>query len=380
MARPRKPARLWFDKKDDVWCILDGGHKQRTGCSYEDSEGAEDALTEYLASKFVPRKRECNITEIPVAEALASYGAAKADEIESEAGRETLGVCIQHLIGFWGDKMLDKVNGENCKAYTATSGHAASTVRRRLGVLQSAINHWHKEHGPLEAVPEVTLPPAPPTKDRWLTRSEAARLLAGSLGWYSDGSYTDVATRQTKWIWKRDHRNINRHLARFIILSLRTGSRKTALLKLRWMASTEGGWIDLDRSVIHRAAEAEIETKKKKPPARLGSKIMCHVRIWRRQTNNPADFVIQWRKERVSSIKKAWATARDFAMLDGTTQGARRRKEVTPHTLRHTRATWMVQQKISYHEAGGHIGMSPRTLESRYGHHHPDWQKDAAEI
>jgi integrase len=53
---------------------------------------------------------------------------------------------------------------------------------------------------------------------------------------------------------------------------------------------------------------------------------------------------------------------------------------VTPHVLRHTRATWLAHSRVDRWEAAGHIGASPATLEAVYQHHHPDWQKNAAEV
>jgi integrase len=66
----------------------------------------------------------------------------------------------------------------------------------------------------------------------------------------------------------------------------------------------------------------------------------------------------------------SWRAARDAAGLD---------RSVTPHTLRHTRATVLMQKGIDVWQASGHLGMSVATLQSTYGHHHPDWQGDAAE-
>jgi hypothetical protein len=54
--------------------------------------------------------------------------------------------------------------------------------------------------------------------------------------------------------------------------------------------------------------------------------------------------------------------------------------KVTPHTLRHTRATWLMQAGVNIWEAGGSLGMSVRVLEANYAHHHPDWQRRAADI
>ena len=53
-------------------------------------------------------------------------------------------------------------------------------------------------------------------------------------------------------------------------------------------------------------------------------------------------------------------------------------KHVTPHTLRHTAATWMMQNGADLWQAAGFLGMTVEMLEQRYGHHHPDFQRDAA--
>jgi integrase len=44
---------------------------------------------------------------------------------------------------------------------------------------------------------------------------------------------------------------------------------------------------------------------------------------------------------------------------------------VTPHTLRHTAATWLMQAGVDMWTAAGYLGMTVKTLERVYGHHHP---------
>jgi integrase len=51
----------------------------------------------------------------------------------------------------------------------------------------------------------------------------------------------------------------------------------------------------------------------------------------------------------------------------------------TPHTLRHTAATWLMQSGISVWEAAGFLGMSPAMVEQIYGHHHPAYMRGATE-
>jgi integrase len=50
----------------------------------------------------------------------------------------------------------------------------------------------------------------------------------------------------------------------------------------------------------------------------------------------------------------------------------------TPHTLRHTAATWLMQRGVPIWEAAGFLGMSPEVLQQTYGHHHPDYLHGAA--
>jgi hypothetical protein len=119
-----------------------------------------------------------------------------------------------------------------------------ATIRRELITLTAAIGHWHKEHGPLSSIPAVTMPDKPAAKSDWLDRRDTARLLAGALGYYRC-EWSDVASRKVRWAWRRDREAMSRHAARFIFIGLYTGTRHAAVLGVRWMPSTDGGWIDL---------------------------------------------------------------------------------------------------------------------------------------
>ena len=52
--------------------------------------------------------------------------------------------------------------------------------------------------------------------------------------------------------------------------------------------------------------------------------------------------------------------------------------KITPHVLRHTAATWAIQQGADLWQAAGFLGMTVEMLQERYGHHHPDFQRDVA--
>jgi integrase len=65
----------------------------------------------------------------------------------------------------------------------------------------------------------------------------------------------------------------------------------------------------------------------------------------------------------VSSIKKAFRAVAKAAGLG---------PDVTPHILRHTSTTWLMQNGTDLCEAAGFLGMTVEVLQERYGRHHPD--------
>jgi integrase len=68
-------------------------------------------------------------------------------------------------------------------------------------------------------------------------------------------------------------------------------------------------------------------------------------------------------------IRSAW---------DGILEDAGLGEDVVRHSLRHTAATWLMQRGTDRWEAAGWLGMTLEQLENGYGHHHPDFQEEAA--
>jgi integrase len=82
-----------------------------------------------------------------------------------------------------------------------------------------------------------------------------------------------------------------------------------------------------------------------------------------------ADCFVEFNGKPVASVKKGFRNAVRLAGLPG---------RVTPHTLRHTAATWLMQRGVPVWEAAGFLGMSAEVLLATYGHHHPDFLHGAA--
>jgi integrase len=85
--------------------------------------------------------------------------------------------------------------------------------------------------------------------------------------------------------------------------------------------------------MFYRRAKEAVETKKRQPSIRLDSRLLAHLRRWQR-LGISMHSVIEWNGKPVRSVRKGFASAVRAAGL---------RKAATPHILRHTAATWAMQ-------------------------------------
>ena len=195
----------------------------------------------------------------------------------------------------------------------------------------------------------ITLPDKSEPRTRWLTRSEAARLIRAA--W---------RMRQT-WKGKVSDRRTGQHVARFILVALYTGTRAGAVCGAAIRPTIGRGYVDLERGVFYRRPPGQRETNKRQPPVPVPDRLLAHLRRWERLRLSTA-AVVEWNGRPVERIHKSFRASRDAAGLG---------PDVVPHTLRHTAATWLMQNGCDIWEAAGFLGMSPEMLERVYGHHHP---------
>ena len=354
MPRRIKGPRLYLrSARDDesgshagIWIIRDGNYQQGTGCLAHDIGGAERALAIYLAEKHAQGTREqrnLDPSQIPIADVLVVY---LRDVVPNHSRpKETKG-RIKSLDEYFGDRMLSYISGETCRAYAAQRSTDAA-ARRELEDLRAAINH-HRREGLCNKVVEVVLPPERQGRERWLTRSEAARLI------WSAWRYREIQKG------KPTERLSRQHIARFILVAIYTGTRAGAVCGAALQPAEGHGWVDLDHGVFYRRAAGQRETKKRQPPVPLPDQLLAHLRRWKRQGQC---FAVEWNGEPVRDVGKAFRNAVSDAGL-GT--------DVTPHTLRHTAATWLMQAGTDIWQAAGYLGMTVEMLSERYGHHHPN--------
>lgn len=88
-----------------------------------------------------------------------------------------------------------------------------------------------------------------------------------------------------------------------------------------------------------------------------------------RKVSHEDAYVINNNGSKIASVKKSFENARVLAGIP----------KATPHSLRHTAVSWLVQKGISYAEIGSYVGMSIHMVERVYGHMSPEHLSNARE-
>lgn len=377
MPRPAKGARLYYRKRDDRWVVRDtGGVEVSTGRRHGEREAAEGALQEYLARKHKPDFGRGDPARVLISDILTLY----ADERAANTKRpDVVWSAMPHLVTFFDGRMVAHATPNLCAGYVrwrtampqarykdpeTAPRVGAQTARRELEVLSAALGYAHKEHKLLYPVP-VQLPDKAPARDRWLTRSEIARLLWAALGFRRIGTHP-VTGRE---IWRRtgEDQGKTRHVARFVLIGLYTGTRHDAIVRLRWLPSPTAGSIDLRAGILYRRGSGEGESTKRRTPIPLSRRLRAHLERWQRQS---ATHVVEFQGLPVLKLRRSWNTARKAAGLG---------PEVTPHILRHTFATWAVQAGARFSLIAGALGTTEAIVENVYGHHAPEHLRGVVE-
>jgi integrase len=258
--------------------------------------------------------------------------------------------------------MLSGVTGETCRGYQKSRGNSGG-ARRDLEDLRAAIGH-HAAEGLHRGIVKIVLPKKGESRDRWLTRTEAAHLLWACWRYREFQTMRFGPTRGQKIA--TDKRPL-RHLARFILIGIYSGSRAGAIAAASPVPAFGRSFVDLQRGIFYRLPQGHARTNKRQPSVPIPPRLLAHMRRWHERRLIASHFV-EYNGKAVASVKTAFKHAVKLAGLQGS---------VSPHTLRHTAATWLMQNGADRWQAAGYLGMSGEMLERVYGHHHPDHLQDA---
>jgi integrase len=364
MPRPNRGPRLDLVRKKgwtrSIWYIkwTESGRKYERATPYDATDPR--SAREFFENWLYQRRRAARTgpgdpDQVRIPDILDDYAREHGREIQSPT---TLALSIEPLrVFFIADTMgtatterikaywvwrrehsIRAVNRERTEVEIVNRGVADGTIIRELaGTLRPAIQHAIKQRRLVPGAYYVPVPPTPPGRDYWITRSEAARLL---------------------WETRRDKR-ARLHLPLYTMIAIYTGARRGAITDLTWKQ------LDLIRGRIDFNPPGRVQTKKRRPIIPVPRSMLAALR--RAHVRATCDFVISYQGNRITDVKTGFNSAAERAGIP----------DCTSHTLRHTAGTWMAQRGVSMREIGGYLGHSESRTTELYAHHHPDYMSAA---
>ena len=210
------------------------------------------------------------------------------------------------------------------------AGRSAWTVHTELTRLRACMQ-WAARHRHIDRAPYVWVPSPGKARSRVLSAEEAKRLLDGAM-------------------------QGDPHVYTFVVLALSTGARHAAILDLTWDR------IDWQRGLIHYDDEIERDPMSKgwrKGRASVPMNALARQALELAFAGRQTAHVIEHGGRRLKSIRDGFEAAARRAGLD----------DVTPHTVRHSVATWARERGVELGRIARLLGhRDSRTTETIYSH------------
>jgi integrase len=209
---------------------------------------------------------------------------------------------------------------DNIAAAKLAEGVSPATVNRVMEVLRAILRKCADEWEWIERAPKVRMLKEPSRRIRFLTRSEAQRLL----------------------------RNLPPHLADMAAFALATGLRRANVTGLRWDAvdlENRRAWVHPDEAKARRAIPVPLNEDA--------------VAVVQRQIGKHRELVFSFRGKAIRQVStKAWYAALDRAGI----------ADFRWHDLRHTWASWHVQGGTPLFALQDLGGWESAEMVRRYAH------------
>jgi len=253
-------------------------------------------------------------------------------------GKDQQRIAIRHLNEFFGKMTLEKITAGEVynfilKRSSGSIGRPATAggIRRELAALVAAMNFCGREKIiSKDDIPHIPMPPRPPARSRWLSTAEAGSLLK--------------TAKQEDW-----------RIYLFCVIALNTAARKTSILTLTWSQ------VDFDRALIYQNPPGRAQTRKRRSIVPMNDDILAVLQAEKEKAKNGLVLGDS------TDVRKVFDRICRLAGLEG----------VTPHTLRHTWATWAAQSGVSMFDIAGVLGDTVDTVQKTYAHHSPDYLRTA---
>lgn len=320
--------RLWKHKNGVYYVLYGPEHKRRVSSGTRDLGEANKFLADFIHSKDTAKPASPTVGWF-----LDHYRDGHRNEVRAQGAMDyAVGALRRHLADFRPEQLLPPAVKKYARDRKA-DGVGAGTILREIGVLRAAFA-WAVAHRTLAAgdAPVIANPVRTPRpREIWIPRGKAPALIQACQF---------------------------PHLRLFVKLGLMTLARTSAILELQWPA------VSLERRLIDYG---EGHGNKRRAVVPINDELLADLQAAQRMACTR--FVVEYRGQAVGTVKNAFRAAVERAGLPSN---------VTPHILRHTGCTWLVEDGVSYEEIGKMAGDTAETIERVYGHHSPAFLAKAA--
>lgn len=302
------------------WAVVwsENGSTRRSSLGTPDREKAEIAFDIWLSQVTGPKRPDL----VTTGKILDGYFAAKPKVFPRPS-----------LLAFFRSRLPENITEQVCAEYRDMRGKvvAQATIWTELTMLRTALIWATTQQPPwIDRAPTIYPGDAPPARERWITKEEGNALAA--------------ACRSP-------------HMKLFVELAMATCARSGAILGLIWNRVNDK-FIDFRDPTM-------AETNKRRAVVPIAD----HLRPMLEEARRGAmtNHVIEYAGQPVTSVKKAFARVAARAGLE----------DVSPHTLRHSGATWMAMDGVDMRRISLMLGHSLQKTTERYAKYSPDYLADA---
>ncbi|WP_417799029.1 tyrosine-type recombinase/integrase [Terasakiella pusilla] len=259
-------------------------------------------------------------------------------------------IAINHLNRIMPGTFVSEINRNWRRQYISArkrEGVRVGTINREIAVLNSALSFGAAENLIPSGI-KVSKEQGESARTRFLTVEEFAALLREC--------------------------NLS-HLKIFVLLGITTGARAQALFDLKWSD------VDLENGIIFLNGHRQIKTSKERPTVRFSTDSALNIELQslkddraalRQAGARVAEFILEYKGYAINSVSKSFASA--------VVRAGMCPNQVTPNTLRHTFATWLVQSGRPMLEVAAALGhRDTRMVENHYAHLRPDYGLNVAQ-
>lgn len=328
--------RLW-QHKNGYWYVLYGPElKRRVSTGTRDSGEAGQYLADFVKGSQAPKVQSPTLAFL-----LDQYAAGHGPEVRAPGALAYGVTALKRHLGTTRPENLLPPDLKNYAKARKAEGVGPGTILREMGILRAA-GEWGIAHKTITAEqwPRKIKSPVrkPKGKEIWITRAQAPGLIGACQ---------------------------MPHLRLFVKLGLMTLARSGAILELPWTGPDGAAQVMLERRLIDYG---EGWGNKRRAIVPINDELLADLLAARRQATT--NFVIEYHGKPVRWIKNGFQAAVERAGLPDT---------ITPHVLRHTGCTWLVEAGVPYEEIGKMAGDTAEVIESTYGHHSPGFLRRASD-